>query len=81
MQSILSGGKLRERVKKGEVAPKDALRELLILQRQGEAISPDIIKWLGRRGVTAPRPEVEEQEAPRPKKSKKQLRRQRRKQR
>lgn len=43
---ILKGGKLRERVKSGEVSSKEARKALLTLKRQGEVVSEPALRWL-----------------------------------
>lgn len=49
---MLEKGKLRERVKSGEVNAQEARKALLALQRQGEIVSKDILKWLNKDHAT-----------------------------
>ncbi|MCI0559194.1 MAG: hypothetical protein MN733_11920 [Nitrososphaera sp.] len=71
---MLEKGKLRERVKSGEVSAQDARNALLARKRAGEVVSEDAIRWLGnytpRRGT---KPVEEEQ----PKKQRRKKRRDR----
>lgn len=71
---MLEKGKLRERVKSGEVDAQEARRALIALRQQGAVVSEDAIRWLGnytpRRGT---KPVEEEQ----PKKQRRKKRRDR----
>jgi MoxR-like ATPase len=69
---ILEKGKLRERVKSGEVKAWDARQELLALKRAGQVVSEDAIRWLGNfdsRRRPSPVEEVAAEAKPRRKKS------------
>ena len=45
----LNEGKLRERVKSGELSAKDVRQALLKLQSTGEVVSVAMLRWLNRR--------------------------------
>lgn len=63
---MLEKGKLRERVKSGEVNAADAAKALLALQRQGQTVSEDAIKWLHNFNPTCrqvqPQPQAEQKQ-------------------
>lgn len=75
MSDILTQGKLRERVKRGDVNATEARQALLTLQRQGEVVSQDALRWLAN--FRPRKAKVEEATEEQPKKNKRR-RRQRR---
>lgn len=46
---MIEQGKLRERVKKGEVSAKEARKALLDMRAKGEHVGDEILAWLERR--------------------------------